>query len=193
MNQPLGSGHDRRIDLPFRPGEMPPLFGDTSSVLIVDDDPTTVELLASILEIEGYECTRTRDASEARTRLAERDYAVALVDIVMPGDSGLELVDQVLDEHPFLGVVMVTGIDDPEIAELALRSGAYGYLVKPFTHNEVVVAVSNAGRRRCLEIESAVYRRRLEDRLDEQADELDAALKQLKELYDHALGNMGDH
>ncbi len=193
MNQPLGSGHDRRIDLPFRPGEMPPLFGDTSSVLIVDDDPTTVELLASILETEGYECTRARDASEARTRLAERDYAVALVDIVMPGDSGLELVDQVLDGHPFLGVVMVTGIDDPEIAELALRSGAYGYLVKPFTHNEVVVAVSNAGRRRCLEIESAVYRRRLEDRLDEQADELDAALKQLKELYDHALGNMGDH
>ena len=82
---------------------------------------------------------------------------------------------------------MVTGIDDPEIAELALRSGAYGYLVKPFTHNEVLVAVSNAGRRRCLEIESAVYRRRLEQRLDEQADELDDALKQLKELYDHAL------
>ena len=54
------------------------------------------------------------------------------------------------------------------------------------------MAVSNAGRRRCLEIESAVYRRRLEDRLDEQADELDAALGQLKELHGGALGNMGD-
>ncbi len=166
---------------------MPPLFGDTSSVLIVDDDATTITLLESILETEGYECTRAHSASEARDRMGEHEFAVALVDIVMPGDSGLELVDQALDRYPFLAVVMVTGIDDPEIAELALRSGAYGYLVKPFTHNEVLVAVSNAGRRRCLEIESAVYRRRLEQRLDEQADELDDALKQLKELYDHAL------
>ncbi len=187
MSQPLGSGHDRRIDLPFRPGEMPPLFGDTSSVLLVDDDPTTITLLESILETEGYECTRARSASEAFDRMDEHEFAVALVDIVMPGDSGLELVDQALDRYPFLAVVMVTGIDDPEIADLALRSGAYGYLVKPFTPNEVVVAVSNAGRRRCLEIETAVYRRRLEERLDEQAEELDAALKQLKELYDHAL------
>ena len=171
---------------------MPPLFGDTSSVLIVDDDPTTITLLESILETEGYDCTRAHSASEARDRLGAHDFAVALVDIVMPGDSGLELVDQALDRYPFLAVVMVTGIDDPEIAELALRSGAYGYLVKPFTHNEVVVAVSNAGRRRCLEIESAVYRRRLEDRLEEQAEELDDALKQLKELYDHALGNLRD-
>ena len=80
---------------------------------------------------------------------------------------------------------MVTGVDDPEIAEIALRSGAYGYLVKPVTHNEVVIAASNAGRRRCLEIESSVYRRRLEARLDEQSADLEEALVQLKELHGH--------
>ena len=67
---------------------MPPLFGDTSSVLIVDDDATTLTLLESILETEGYECTRAHSASEARDRMGEHDFAVALVDIVMPATPG---------------------------------------------------------------------------------------------------------
>lgn len=183
MSQPLpGSGRERRIDLPFRPGEMPPLFGDTSSLLIVDDDPHVAVLLQAMLEPEGYDCTLAHSPEDAMARLGERDFAVALVDVLMPGGSGLELVDRALDLYPFLAVVMVTGVDDPEIAELALQSGAYGYLIKPFTHSEVLVAVSNAGRRRCLEIESAVYRRRLETHLQEQAADLDDALMQLKVL-----------
>lgn len=183
---PLGRGHERRIDYPFRPGAMPPLFGDTASVLVVDDDPMVVDLLTEMLGAEGYRCERAGNADEAMERLTEHDFALALVDVLMPGESGLELVDRALDLYPFLGVLMVTGVDDPEIAEIALRTGAYGYLVKPFTHNEVVVAVSNAGRRRCLEIESAVYRRRLETRLEEQSADLDDALEQLKALHDPA-------
>ena len=163
---------------------MPSLFGETASVLLVDDDPKMIDLMQAMLEPEGYRCDRAADADEAMEMLAANDYALALVDVLMPGDSGLELVERALDVHPFLGVVMVTGVDDPAIAEIALRSGAFGYLVKPLSHNQVLVAVSNAGRRRCLEIESAVYRRRLETRLDEQAADLDEALAQLKALHD---------
>lgn len=189
MTLPPGSGRDRRIDLPFRPGEMPPLFGDTTSVLIVDDDPLMGDLLEAMLRPAGYECTQAHSAEEAMAHLAERDFAVALVDIVMPGGTGLELVDRALELYPFLAVVMVTGVDDPDIAELALQSGAYGYLMKPFTPNEVLVATSNAGRRRCLEIESSVYRRRLETHLEEQAADLDDALMQLKLLRGEAAPN----
>lgn len=177
------SGRERRLDYPYRPGAMPPLFGDTASVLLVDDDPAITELLASILEPEGYECARATDADEALRMLEAHDFAIALFDILMPGQSGLELVEHALDLYSFLAVVMVSGVDDPAIAELALRSGAFGYLMKPFTHNEVLVAVSNAGRRRCLEIEAAVYRARLETRLEEQSADLDDALRQLKELH----------
>lgn len=165
---------------------MPPLFGDTSSVLLVDDDPAVLEVLESMLTPEGYECSRASNAAEAMARLTERDFAIALVDILMPGDSGLELIERALEVSPFLGIVMVTGVDDPGIADLALRSGAYGYLTKPFTHNQALVAVANAGRRRCLEIESAVYRRRMEDLLEEQAADLDDALMQLKLLHGDA-------
>ena len=184
MGTPL-EGYARRghLDFPFHPGEMPPLFGDTESLLVVDDDPATAALLVAMLEHEGYRCAIASDADEAMEMLGDEDFAVALVDILMPGVTGLELVERALDVHPFLAVVMVTGVDDPEIAELALQSGAFGYLVKPFTHHEVLVAVSNAGRRRCLEIESAVYRRRLETHLDEQGADLEDALRQLKELH----------
>lgn len=171
------------MDLPFRPGEMPPLFGDTTSLLLVDDDPLIVGLLERMLRPEGYDCVHAHSAADALARLSERDFAVALVDVMMPSETGLELVDRALDLYPFLAVVMVTGVDDPDIAELALQSGAYGYLMKPFTHSEVLVAVSNAGRRRCLEIESAVYRRRLETHLEETAADLDDALRQLKQMH----------
>ena len=192
MSRPLdGYARARHSDFPFHPGEMPPLFGDTAALLVVDDDPATAALLVAMLEPEGYRCAIASDADEAMQMLGDDDFAVALVDILMPGVTGLELVERALDVHPFLAVVMVTGVDDPEIAELALQSGAYGYLVKPFTLNEVLVAVSNAGRRRCLEIESSVYRRRLETHLEEQGADLDDALRQLKELHAPAAGSDG--
>jgi DNA-binding NtrC family response regulator len=163
---------------------MPPLFGDTESVLVVDDDRATAMLLVSMLQHEGYRCSTASNADDAMEALNDREFAVALVDILMPGESGLELVERALDLHPFLAVVMVTAVDDPRIAELALQSGAFGYLVKPFAHNDVLVAVSNAGRRRCLDIESAVYRRRLESHVEDQAADLEEALHQLKALHE---------
>jgi DNA-binding NtrC family response regulator len=135
-----------------------------------------------MLEPEGYRCERAADADAAMALLADREFAIALVDILMPGDSGLELVERALAVHPFLAVVMVTGVDDPDIAELALQSGAFGYLVKPFSHNQVLVAVASAGRRRCIEIERSVYRRRLETHVEEQRADLEDALEQLKRL-----------
>ncbi|MBA3652606.1 MAG: response regulator [Actinobacteria bacterium] len=168
-------------ELIFRPGGMPPLFGDTAATLIVDDDPAIAVLLCHILEPEGYHCTIAENAAQARARVEESDYALALVDVMMPGESGLELAAELVRSHPDLAVVMVTGIDDSKIADLAIDTGAYGYVIKPFSVNHVLVIVANAGRRRCLEIERRVYERRLERRVDEQAADLDEALIQLKE------------
>jgi DNA-binding NtrC family response regulator len=178
-----GRGRGRvRDDLHFRPGEMPRLFGDTAAALIVDDDEQSAQLLDRLLSREGYHCTLASDAAQARARLAEREFAVALVDVMMPGESGLELVDDMLDQHADLAVIMVTGVDDPSIAELALESGVYGYVVKPYQLNQLLITVANAGRRRCLEMARRMYQQRLERRLDEQAADLDEALTRLKEV-----------
>ena len=71
----------------------------------------------------------------------------------MAGESGLELVRGIAADAPETVVVMVTGVDDPEVAAEAVDLGVYGYLVKPFTTNEILIAVTGALRRRDLELD----------------------------------------
>lgn len=174
-----GPGEERHDRLRFRPGCMAPMFGDTAAALIVDDDGDIAELLARVLTREGYNCTLAANGAEARAQLAEGSFAVALVDVMMPGETGFELVDDLLGKYPDLAVVMVTAVDDPRLAELALESGAYGYVVKPFRAHQVVITVTNAGRLRCLEIERRLQHQRLERLLADRTADLGDALARL--------------
>jgi DNA-binding response OmpR family regulator len=175
MNDPGDLGRHR--EMRFSPGNMPPMFGDTAAALIVDDDPVLAVVLESLLTPEGYHCTLASNGAQARERLAERDFALALVDVMMPGESGLELVADLLGKYRDLAVVMVTAVDEPSIAQLALDSGAYGYIVKPFRESDVLITVANAGRRRCLEIERDSHTARLERLLDDRTAELGDVLE----------------
>ncbi|HVT78677.1 MAG TPA: response regulator [Acidimicrobiales bacterium] len=156
---------------------MPALFGDTAATLIVDDDPVVATVLESILSPEGYRCEVATDAAQARALLEQREFALALVDVMMPGQSGLELAADLVAKHRDLAVVMVTGVDEPAIAQLALDSGAYGYVVKPFRDTDVLVAVANAGQRRCREIEHRSHTDRMERMLADKTAELGDVLE----------------
>ena len=158
---------------------MPPLFGDTAAVLIVDDDPTVAKVLASILSTEGYHCTIAGSAAEARERLTEQPFALALVDVMMRGENGLELVADVVPKYPDVAFVMVTGVDEPSIADLALDSGAYDFVVKPFRDTEVLISVANAGRRRCIEIDRRTHTALVERELADKSAALGDALDRL--------------
>jgi DNA-binding NtrC family response regulator len=174
MSNAGDSGHR---ELRFRPGLMPPLFGDTAATLIVDDDPVVTTLLDAILTPEGYRCRTASNATQARVLLEQHEFALALVDVMMPGESGLELAADLIEKHRDLAVVMVTGVDEPSIAQLALDSGAYGYIVKPFRETEVLVTVANAGQRRCLEIEHRAHQERIERMLADKTAELGDVLE----------------
>lgn len=175
MSNPEDSG--RHGELRFRPGLMPPLFGDTAATLIVDDDPVVAAVLETILSPEGYRCRTASNAAEARALLEQHDFAQALVDVMMPGQSGLELAADLVAKHRDLAVVMVTSVDEPSIAQLALDSGAYGYIVKPFRETEVLVTIANAGQRRCREIEHRAHEERMERMLADKTAELGDALE----------------
>jgi len=165
-DQPVG--RRRPSELHFRAGDMPAIFGDTAAALVVDDDEQMAQLVMRMLATEGYRCTWAATGAEARAFLAEGQYALALVDVMMPDETGLELVDWMLEEQDDIAVVMVTGLDDPRVAELALESGVHGYVVKPFQRSQLLITVASAGRQRCLEIERRLYRERVDRR---QADQ----------------------
>jgi putative two-component system response regulator len=98
----------------------------------------------------------------------------------MPGDSGMELIEDVTANHPNTATVMVTGQDDTALANSALELGAYGYVVKPFQGNEILINVFNALRRRSLEIDNRRHRQRLEQMVQARTAELWKAVQDLE-------------
>lgn len=161
---------------------MPELSSNqTASILIVEDEDATRRLLGRLLEGYGYTCTLAGNAQEARQRLSEREFALILCDVNMPGESGLDLVRQILQEYPQTAAVMVTGLDDPQLANIALESGAYGYILKPFETNEILINIANALRRRRLEIENQAHREHLEQMVRERTAELRLAVERLED------------
>src|SRR5689334_11913070 len=132
-------------------------------ILVVEDDPDDREVVARALG-PHYEVEFATDAQEARGKLLGSPPQVLLCDVYMPGESGIELAETVLrtrgDET---AVVMVTGSDDEALVERALEAGVYGYLVKPYRDGDLLITVTNALRRRRLEMQEHAYGRRLRE------------------------------
>jgi putative two-component system response regulator len=150
------------------------------NILIVDDEGPIQRMLGRLLEGYGYCCTLASNAAEARTRLEDKDFALILCDVNMPGESGLDLIKHILANYPHTATVMVTGLDNPELASVALEMGAYGYILKPFESNEILINVANALRRRRLEIENRAHRDRLELTVLERTSALRHAIEGLE-------------
>ncbi|MDX6536297.1 MAG: hypothetical protein QOD37_638 [Gaiellales bacterium] len=138
--------------------------GASASVLIVDDEAALCESLRDQLVRAGYSAGVATSAGEANALLVHSHFDVLLCDVRMPERSGLDLVRQVLEERSSVAAIMMSGLDDPQVADAALALGAYGYLVKPFTQNELLIHVRNALTRLELEREEAARRRGLEER-----------------------------
>lgn len=155
-----------------------------ASVLVVEDDAVARKLLARILSDHGYEVTVAEDGEVARKHLREKTFALALCDIVMPGESGLGLARHVIGEHPDTAAVMVTALDNATLAETTLAFGAHGYVVKPFRENDLLIAVANALAWRTTDLRAREERDLLEQRLTDQTEELRQAIGELKRTAD---------
>ncbi len=154
----------------------------SKKILIVDDDSPTRRLLVQILETAGYECTASRGASCARQRLEEQRFDLLLCDVLMPGESGIDLIRHVAAAYRDTAIVMLTAVDDRDTSGTALDIGVYGYIIKPFRRAQILISIETALRRLDLEKESRAYRKELEKTVSERTAELqdvNAALKVL--------------
>jgi putative two-component system response regulator len=152
----------------------------TERILIVDDEDQIRSLLTRLLGGHGYDCLTAESAAAARRLLRENEVALVLSDVSMPGESGIDFTREVLAEHRDTAVVMVTGMDDRSYADAAIELGAYGYVLKPFKPNELIINVGNALRRRGLEIENRNSRERLEQTVLERTSALRDTIAQLE-------------
>ncbi len=136
----------------------------TQRILVVDDDPLIRRQLADLYGERSYEVDTASCAEEAMERLAERDYALGVFDLKIPGTDGLSLTKQVRERWPDLDVVIVTGYASIRGAVEAIRQGANDYITKPFEHEEILLATSKILEKRKLLDEIDYLRSQLSDR-----------------------------
>ena len=157
------------------------------SLLIIDDEEMIRELLASALDVEGYECFIAGNTEEALKIVSERDIDVALLDIMMPGQTGIELLPRLKEIRPDICVLMVTAISDINTALSCIQMGAEDYIVKPFSLDRIFITVQNAFEKRRLKVENREYQTILEQRVLEQTRQIKRAMHELNLSYDYTL------
>ncbi|HEY5610098.1 MAG TPA: sigma-54 dependent transcriptional regulator [Thermoanaerobaculia bacterium] len=117
---------------------------ERGSILIVDDEPSVRDSLRRWFIDDGYEVSTAEGANDALTRMAERRWDVALVDIRMRGTDGIELQRRMREIDPQLAVIIMTGYASVETAVAALKNGAFDYITKPLDPDDVAHLVQNA-------------------------------------------------
>ena len=163
-------------------------------VLIVEDDDEVCSALVKLLDRRGYSCVVAATAEEAVARLEEDSFELLLTDMDKPGGTGLDLLTKNIDDVNDTGTIVITAADDPDVAEAALAAGAYGYIVKPFKGNEVLISVASALRRRRVEVDGRNHRLRLEQMVRDRTGEtwtyiaqLEQAEREMRSLQDETI------
>ncbi len=155
-----------------------------TSILVVDDDDSTRSYLSVLLAARGFQVEAVGSAKEAEAKLnGGLAPALVLLDLVMPGTSGLDLLDRVKHLHPQIPVVILSALDQIKTVVEAMNRGATDYLTKPFQEPELELAIASALEKQHLRDEVKVLRRRL-DQYAEPSDlvSANAGMLRIKEI-----------
>src|SRR5690349_11356350 len=139
-----------------------------ASILVVDDDADIRTLIEAVLETAGYEVALAADGKEALNKLKRRSYDLVVLDIMMPGMSGYEVLEQIraMPSRASTPVIVVTAKHDPTGVMREVKGGVLDHLAKPFLPEEledVVLRALDANqeptdeRRRMLHNEAEIY------------------------------------
>ncbi len=129
--------------------------------LIVEDDPSSLNALAQLVEIEGFETSTAATLATARRRLGSEQIDVVLCDLILPDGRGTELLEELSERPGTIDVILVTGNASVDTAVEALRLGAYDYLTKPIDVSRLKALLSGLNRSRDLRDEISSLRGKL--------------------------------
>lgn len=150
-------------------------------ILIVDDDPTFLDLLRSHVRSFHLPFTEAHDGQEALGKLRQESFALVLSDLKMPGVTGLDLLREVREHFPETGVIIITGYGDPHSYTEVIQAGAIDFLAKPFFRDELEAKINRALREQRLLNELNSLVKNLERQLAEKNATIDEVRAQLQE------------
>ncbi|HKR02195.1 MAG TPA: sigma-54 dependent transcriptional regulator [Pyrinomonadaceae bacterium] len=130
-------------------------------ILVVDDESSVTDALDLILTDQGYEVTTATNSAEALDLLARRAFNLVFTDLRLPDSSGIELISHVKQENPDTEVILMTGHGSVEVTIEAIKKGAFYYLEKPFTPDQVIMLTERALQFASVSRENRTLKRRL--------------------------------
>jgi len=133
-----------------------------AKILIVDDETSMRNLFSIMLAKEGYDVDVAEDGASAMSLVDTKIYDLVITDIIMPKMKGTELLKKVKEVHPETVVIMITAYASTESAVEAMKEGAYDYITKPFSVEEIKVIIAKALERGKLERENLFLKRELD-------------------------------
>jgi response regulator RpfG family c-di-GMP phosphodiesterase len=135
----------------------------------------------------GYTCFEAANAEQAKAQLATKPIELVLMDIKMPGQTGVQLLPEIIAAYPDLAVIMMTAVNETQVAIDCLKKGAQDYLTKPFNLDEITLSTQRALERRRLVLENRGYQRGLEDKVQAMTTKIRASFFNTIESLAYAL------
>ncbi|MDN3510429.1 MAG: sigma-54 dependent transcriptional regulator [Candidatus Jettenia sp. CY-1] len=114
------------------------------NILVIDDDPSILEVIQMRLKSFGYRITIAINGNEAKRALSTISFNLAIVDLRLADENGIELMEEILSSYQKIPVIILTAHGSIETAVEAMRKGAYSYLTKPFNNEELSLHIKNA-------------------------------------------------
>ena len=141
-------------------------------ILVVDDVASVRRLLCRKLSKEGYECEEADSARQALNRLGSSPAELVLLDIKMPGMSGIDLLPEIKSNYPDTAVIMATSVEETDVVIECMKNGADDYICKPFNLDNVALSVQRTLEKRQLQISIKEYQQHLEQEVVQQTKEI---------------------
>ncbi len=136
----------------------------STHILIIDDEQNYLLILETLLSDEGYAVTTLQDPELAMDYLEESEVDILITDMKMPRMSGQQVLEQVRRDFPHIPVLIMTAFGSIDSAVEAMKRGAFDYITKPFSNDELLLSVSKAARLSQAEQQNRLLRQTLEER-----------------------------
>ena len=151
-------------------------------ILIVDDELIVRESMGNWLKEEGYQIDTSANGKDALEKIKSKECDLAIVDIKMPGMDGIELLQKSKKLEPDLPILMMTAYASVDTAVQAMKEGAFDYIVKPFSPENVSQVIKRALKFKMLEKENLLLKKELEKKYG--FDEIIGKSKKMEEVFE---------
>jgi DNA-binding NtrC family response regulator len=136
----------------------------TARLLIIDDEPSIRESLETLLTLEGFDVSLAPDGSQGLEILEHEEFDLLLLDLALPGESGIDLLPRITAMHPNLPVIMITAFGTVGNVVDAVRAGAENFIQKPWDNEKLLADIRSAIARHRAEAEVIQLKRTLKQR-----------------------------